>query len=62
MSFISWFVTGACVGVFQQVIAGVESKDTLREVISLIRSTSNPQVEYIIRIIKKWCSEHGVSV
>eukprot|EP00002_Diphylleia_rotans_P017202 TRINITY_DN333_c0_g1_i1.p1 TRINITY_DN333_c0_g1~~TRINITY_DN333_c0_g1_i1.p1 ORF type:complete len:554 (+),score=141.49 TRINITY_DN333_c0_g1_i1:64-1725(+) len=53
---------GACVGVFQQVIAGHESKELLRDVISMLRNTNNPQVEYIIRIIKKWAKENGVQV
>ncbi|KAI9357612.1 hypothetical protein DFJ73DRAFT_820409 [Zopfochytrium polystomum] len=44
---------GACIGVLQQILANEESKDSLREVVSLLRNTSNPQVEYIIRIIKK---------
>ena len=51
---------GACVGVFQKVIAGEEKKDTLRDVLAMMRNTSNPQVEYIMSIIKKWCNENGV--
>ena len=49
---------GACVGVFQQVIAGRESRDSLRDVLSMLRNTSNPQVEYIIRIMRKWQSSN----
>lgn len=53
---------GACVGVFQQVVAGVENKDSLKEVVKMLRSSpSNPQVEYITRIIKKWGMENGVN-
>ena len=51
---------GACVGVFQAIIAKKESRELLRDVVSMLRNTSNPQVEYIIRIIKKWCRENGV--
>ena len=51
---------GACVGVFQQVVAGMEPKESLREVLAMLRNTSNPQVEYFIRIIKKWCKENGL--
>merc|ERR1711924_132398 len=50
---------GACVGVFQAIIAGKESRDLLRDVVSMLRNTSNPQVEYIIRIMKKWARETG---
>ncbi|ETE73364.1 Tetratricopeptide repeat protein 26, partial [Ophiophagus hannah] len=53
---------GACVGIFQMIVAGREPKDTLREVMHLLRSTGNPQVEYIIRIIKKWAKENRVPV
>lgn len=53
---------GACVGVFQQVIAGKSAKEDLQEILNMIRSTSNPQVEYIVRIIKKWCKDNNVKV
>jgi intraflagellar transport protein 56 len=53
---------GACVGVFQMVVAGKESKDNLVEVLSMLRAASNPQVEYIVRTISKWCKENGVKV
>ena len=49
-------------GVFQQVIDGRESKEALRDVMTMMRNTSNPQVEYITRIIKKWCNEHNIVV
>ncbi|CAH1795130.1 unnamed protein product [Owenia fusiformis] len=53
---------GACVGVFQSIIAGQEPRDLLKEVISILRGTSNPQVEFIIRTMKKWGKENKVSV
>ncbi|XP_008592089.1 PREDICTED: tetratricopeptide repeat protein 26, partial [Galeopterus variegatus] len=53
---------GACVGIFQMILAGREPKETLREVLHLLRSTGNTQVEYIIRIMKKWAKENRVSV
>jgi intraflagellar transport protein 56 len=53
---------GACVGVFQQVIAGKASRDDLQDSLSMIRNTSNPQVEYIVRIVKKWCKENNVKI
>lgn len=53
---------GACVGVFQQLIAGKASRDDLQDALTMIRNTSNPQVEYIVRIIKKWCKENNVKV
>jgi intraflagellar transport protein 56 len=50
---------GACVGVFQQVIAGQESKDNLRDVLVMLRNTNNPQVDYISRIIQRWAQQNG---
>lgn len=43
---------GACIGTFQQIISGEESKDLVRDVIAMLRNTTNPQVEYIIRLLK----------
>ncbi|GFO25514.1 intraflagellar transport protein 56 [Plakobranchus ocellatus] len=53
---------GACVGVFQLIIAGNEQRETLRDVINMLRNTSNPQVEYMIRTMKKWAKDNMVSV
>ncbi|KAK0055900.1 intraflagellar transport protein 56 [Biomphalaria pfeifferi] len=53
---------GACVGVFQLIIAGSEQRETLRDVINMLRNTSNPQVEYIIRTMKKWAKENMVPI
>eukprot|EP00620_Florenciella_sp_RCC1587_P011658 CAMPEP_0182557060 /NCGR_PEP_ID=MMETSP1324-20130603/1117_1 /TAXON_ID=236786 /ORGANISM="Florenciella sp., Strain RCC1587" /LENGTH=673 /DNA_ID=CAMNT_0024769061 /DNA_START=95 /DNA_END=2117 /DNA_ORIENTATION=+ len=53
---------GACVGVFQQVVAGKQQREDLRDVLAMMRNTSNPQVEYMVRIIKKWCNENGVKM
>ncbi|XP_066297833.1 intraflagellar transport protein 56-like isoform X2 [Branchiostoma lanceolatum] len=53
---------GACVGVFQQIIAGREPRDTVREIVQLLRNTSNPQVEYITRTIKKWAKDNRISL
>ena len=49
-------------GVFQQVVAGMERKESLRDILGMLRNTSNPQVEYFVRIIKKWCKENGIKV
>uniref|UniRef100_A0A2K6MKA2 Intraflagellar transport protein 56 n=2 Tax=Rhinopithecus TaxID=542827 RepID=A0A2K6MKA2_RHIBE len=53
---------GACVGIFQMIVAGREPKETLREVLHLLRSTGNTQVEYMIRIMKKWAKENRVPI
>ena len=51
---------GSCVGVFQQIVANKEPPESLRDVLSMLRNTSNPQVEYIVRLMKKWAKEKGI--
>ena len=41
------------------VIAGVEQKERLIEVMQMLTSTNNPQVEYFVQIMKKWANENG---
>ncbi|XP_032868993.1 intraflagellar transport protein 56 isoform X1 [Amblyraja radiata] len=53
---------GACVGIFQMILAGREPKETMREVLHLLRNTGNPQVEYIIRTLKKWAKDNRVAI
>mmetsp|Transcript_1767 Transcript_1767/g.3940 ORF Transcript_1767/g.3940 Transcript_1767/m.3940 type:complete len:561 (-) Transcript_1767:411-2093(-) len=54
---------GAAIGVFQRTVAGKESTDKLQEVVTLLRSTNNPQVEYMInRVMKKWAKENRVKL
>jgi intraflagellar transport protein 56 len=50
---------GACVGAFKQIISGEESKENFRDIIAMLRNTSNPQVEYIIRLLKSYAKKHG---
>ncbi|KAA0713364.1 Intraflagellar transport protein 56 [Triplophysa tibetana] len=51
---------GACVGIFQLILAGRESRETLKEVLAMLKNSGNPQVEYIIRIMKKWAKDNRV--
>jgi len=51
---------GAAIGVFQQVLAGRESPERLQEVVNLLRSSANPQVEYMINKMKKGAKERRV--
>lgn len=53
---------GACVGVFQQVVAQKAPTEDLRDVLTMVRNTSNPQVEYMVRIITKWATSNGLKV
>ena len=44
------------------VIVGKETQDNLRDVIGILRNTSNPQVEYLVRVMRKWAKENNVKV
>ncbi|KAL7747466.1 Intraflagellar transport protein 56 [Sorochytrium milnesiophthora] len=53
---------GACIGVFQQIYNGQEAREILRDVVNMMRGSTNPQVEYITRVMKKWAKENRVAV
>eukprot|EP00043_Microstomoeca_roanoka_P001450 m.32785 g.32785 ORF g.32785 m.32785 type:complete len:557 (-) comp10821_c0_seq1:150-1820(-) len=53
---------GACIGVFQQIIAGHEPKEGLREILAMLRNSSNPQVDQISRVMKKWAKDKRIPV
>jgi intraflagellar transport protein 56 len=53
---------GACIGVFQQIIASFEPKDSLREVVAMLEHSNNPQVNHIITVMQKWAKENRVPV
>lgn len=46
---------GSAVGVFQAFLAEKENADSLEQVVGILRnSPNNPQIEYVLRIIKKY--------
>jgi len=54
---------GAAIGVFQRAVAGKlgGEVDKLQEVVNILRSTSNPKVEYMVsKVIKPWAKENRV--
>ncbi|XP_034044353.1 intraflagellar transport protein 56 [Thalassophryne amazonica] len=53
---------GACVGVFQLILAGKMSKDILKEVVHLLQNSGNSQVEYIVRVMRKWAKDNRVLI
>jgi intraflagellar transport protein 56 len=34
----------------------------VRDIVAMLRNTSNPQVEYFVRTLTKWARENGVQV
>jgi intraflagellar transport protein 56 len=54
---------GACIGVFQQVIAGEEPDRALSEVVQILRNTTNnPRVDKIVRVMNLWARDNGVAL
>ena len=51
---------GAAVGVFQMLVVGKESKERLVDAIHMLQNADNPQVEYFIQVMKKWCISNGI--
>ena len=37
-------------------------RDLLREVVQMLHSTANPQVEYIVRTMKKWAKDNHIAI
>nr|CAG4646981.1 EOG090X04LA [Megafenestra aurita] len=53
---------GACVGLLQMVLAGREHRDSLTEVINLMRGASDPQMDHILRVIGTWAKENRMKM
>ncbi|MEW5297909.1 MAG: hypothetical protein WDW38_003794 [Sanguina aurantia] len=55
---------GACIGTFQMIIANKEHKDSLRDVVAMLRnnSSSNQQLEAIVNVMKKWAKTNNVKI
>ena len=34
----------------------------MQDVLAMVRNTSNPQVEYIVRVIKKFARENNIAI
>ena len=53
---------GACVGLFQLVVAGHEPRDSLKDIVQILRDTSQPQAELIAIAIRKWARENRIAI
>jgi len=51
---------GACAGVLQMVLAGKETKESLLDVISMLRHGESDRSEKILAVISKWCEEQDI--
>lgn len=53
---------GACVGLFQQVVAGKEPADALRDVVAMLKNSRNSQVDSIVHVMKTWAKQNGIKL
>jgi len=55
---------GAALGVFQRTVAGKPGgeQDKLQEVVTILRSTNNGQVDWMVNRIKKWAKDNRVKL
>eukprot|EP00906_Rhabdomonas_costata_P007860 RCo011231 len=53
---------GACVGVFQQVIAEKEPPELLRDIVGMLRNSRSNQVEGIVHVMKNWAKANQVKL
>ena len=44
------------------IIAGREERQSLVDVVQLLKNTSNPQVDHIIKVMKKWAKDNRISL
>lgn len=44
------------------VVAGNETRDHLVEAMAMLRESNNPQVEFILKVIRKWGKENGIKI
>ncbi len=45
-----------------QIIAGREDRQSLADIVAILKNTANPQVEQIVKVIKKWAKDNRVPV
>ena len=53
---------GAAIGLFQMIIAGREERQALVDVVQMLKNTSNPQVDHIVKVLKKWAKENRLAI
>ena len=44
------------------IIAGREERQSLADIVHLLKNTSNPQVEQIVKVMKKWAKDNRVTL
>ena len=44
------------------IIAGREERSTLADIVQMLKNTTNPQVDSIVKVIKKWAKDNRVPV
>lgn len=49
-------------GLFKQIVNGDESTDLIFEVVALLHSSTNPQVEQIMYVIQMWADHNRIQL
>jgi intraflagellar transport protein 56 len=52
----------ACLGVVESIFAGSESRESLKAVTALLKSSDNPQSEIVLRTLRKLAKELRISI
>lgn len=53
---------GAAIGHFQLVIAGKEERTSLSDIVQILKNTTNPQTDHIVKIMKKWAKDNRLQL
>lgn len=53
---------GACIGWFQRIIAEKEPRDSLTDLILMLRNTNNREVDYLVMTMNNWAKENGANL
>ena len=53
---------GAAIGHFQLVVAGKEERTSLSDIVQILKNTTNPQTDHIVKIMKKWAKDNRLQL
>ena len=53
---------GAAIGHFQLVIAGKEERTSLSDIVQILKNTTNPQTDNIVKVMKKWAKDNRLQL
>ncbi len=51
---------GACIGLFQKIIAGKEPKEAFVECIIVLKNTDSEEADHIVEVMTNWAHENNL--